>query len=123
MSHRTITAACLAVAFASATLAPTPAAAQARNAFDGTWSVRSTTQSGTCASRSFNISIEDGEISFGPFTATGGVGARGRVNASYAALGNSLNSQGRLTSSRGGGTWTSPTRNCSGRWSAQRAAA
>lgn len=122
MALKRITAACLAVGFVSATLASAPAAAQARGSYDGTWSVQSTTQSGACASRRFSVSIEEGEISFGPFTATGGVGERGRVSASYEALGNSLRSQGRLSPTRGGGTWTSTSRGCSGRWSAQRIA-
>ena len=119
MTRTKVTAASL--GFLVAGLAPAPASAQASNAFDGTWSVQSTTQRGACQPRRFNVSIEEGEISFGPFTANGGVGPRGRVSASYEALGRSLSAQGRLTPTRGGGTWTSASRGCSGRWSAQRA--
>ncbi len=113
-----MTALLSAAALAALTL-PTLAA----DSFDGKWAVELRTEKGSCdASRSATLGVQGGRIEEAGLvvSANGTVDARGHVSVSVSGGGDTMAARGVLARSAGSGTWTSPSRGCSGRWSANR---
>ena len=105
-------------------LLSTDAQAQVRR-FDGTWSVEVVTQQGDCdRAYRYSILIENGRARYGgpeAFQVTGQVQSSGAVTGSIARGNDRANVAGRLQGQAGAGTWTtSGSRNCSGRWTAEK---
>ena len=91
--------------------------------FDGKWSVRLTTISGSCdASLSTTVGVSGGRIAdAGMFLSThGSVDNSGHLAIRAAGGGYTLAASGKLAAQGGSGTWTSPSHQCSGRWVASR---
>jgi hypothetical protein len=115
-------------AIAAALLAtPLPLAAQsARSAgtFDGQWAVDVIVVRGTCEQGySFPVRVRGGSIVYAgqvDIKATGTVGRDGRVAARFTRAKETLSASGRLAARSGAGTWTAPSRDCSGRWEARK---
>jgi len=102
----------------------TEAQAQVRK-FDGTWSLEVVTEQGNCdRAYRYSILIENGRARYGgpeAFDVTGQVRSSGAVSGSIAHGTDRANVTGRLQGAYGTGTWTtSGTRNCSGRWNAEK---
>ena len=102
----------------------TEAQAQVRR-FDGTWSVEVITEQGNCdRAYRYSIVVENGAVRYGgqeAFAVTGQVQSSGAVTGSIARGENRANVTGRLQGELGSGTWTtSGSRNCSGRWNAEK---
>ena len=94
---------------------------QARTPYDGTWAVQITTRQGDCDQYNVPLRVADGRVTYAGadgYAASGQVDAQGRINGSLQALGQTVSARGRLTGSRGGGTWSGA--GCTGVWSAQR---
>ena len=109
--------------FGAAGLAASSFPAIAADSYDGTWSVELRTEKGSCdASRSARLGVQGGRIEEAGFvvSANGTVDARGRVSVNVSGGGDMLAAKGVLAKSAGSGTWASPSRGCSGRWSASR---
>ncbi|MBM6592545.1 hypothetical protein [Microvirga pudoricolor] len=101
-----------------------PALAQNR-AYDGTWSVEVVTQQGNCdRAYRYTIVVENGRARYGgpeAFDITGSVQPNGAVSAGIARGQDRANVSGRLSGTRGTGTWTtSGGRACSGQWNADK---
>ena len=93
--------------------------------FDGTWSVLIITQKGDCdAAYRYEIAVDGGRVSYpdGGFSVSGPVSGSGGVNVSIKRGDQGANASGRLSGSRGSGTWSgkSSTTACSGRWEASK---
>jgi hypothetical protein len=101
-----------------------PAASHAATTYDGGWSVEVITDKGSCdRAYRFPVRVENGRITYtgqAATTATGGVTGRGQVKARFVHGQDMLDATGRLFAERGAGSWTSPSRQCSGRWNAER---
>jgi hypothetical protein len=112
--------ACLGVA--SVAEAATKRGASPR-AFDGRWSVMVFTEQGVCdrASR-LSLGIRDGRIEMADSmaAATGRVDARGRVAVQVVNGADVLAASGSLGASSGSGAWRAPSKQCAGRWVAER---
>lgn len=112
----------LAVTLAIGLAATTPAFAQ--KTFDGAWSVLVVTTSGSCEQYRYAVKVAGGVISYagqeGGFSVAGGVKANGAVAATLTAGSQTLEARGRLTGTRGAGTWKAPARGCAGRWEADK---
>jgi len=112
--------------FATAGLALLGADAQAQvRKFDGTWSVEVVTEQGNCdRAYRYSILIENGRARDGgpeAFDVTGQVRSSGAVTGSISRGNNRADVNGRLQGAVGTGTWTaSGSRNCSGRWNAEK---
>jgi hypothetical protein len=99
------------------------ASASAAGSFDGQWSVQLTTQHGDCdPSYSWSVAVTDGRISdAGMFMqAAGAIDRRGRVQIRIIHGSDVVAASGRVSGEFARGAWLSPTRQCSGAWSAQR---
>lgn len=100
----------------------TPAVAQ--SAFDGSWSVQLRTESGPCdPAYRYPITIEGGQVRYAGtagFDVSGRVDAKGTVNVSVGSGQDRANAAGRLKGAAGTGKWTAPSRECSGRWRAEK---
>jgi hypothetical protein len=101
-----------------------PALAQA-NRFDGNWSVEVVTRQGACdQAYRYAVTIENGRARYsGPenFDISGRVQPNGSVSASISRGQDRANVTGRLSGTRGSGTWsTSGGRVCSGQWNADK---
>lgn len=107
-------------------IASGPAAAAPRSApsFDGQWAVDVIVLRGTCEEGySFPVRVARGNIVYAgqvDINATGRVGRDGRVTARFTRRGETLTASGRLSGSSGAGTWTAPSRSCTGRWQARK---
>ena len=90
--------------------------------FDGTYSVAITTERGNCEAASWSVAVNGGRIAdSGMFVQSAGyVDGRGRVILRVTHGSDILAAAGALNGETGGGTWQSPTRQCSGRWRAVR---
>ena len=111
----------LLAAAAVACLAPAPALAQG---VTGRYAVTLLTDTGACDARlSWSVGIVDGQIAeTGLFVrASGQVSARGQVALRVVKGAETLSASGHMTDQGGNGTWTSPSRDCSGRWLAAKA--
>jgi hypothetical protein len=108
----------------AAVLASGAAQAQAAK-FDGRWSVEVVTEKGECGVYRWPVIVERGRVRYGGpenFTVTGAVAANGRVSGAIVRGQDRAVVTGRLSDGQGGGTWTASgsSRNCSGRWNAER---
>ncbi|AMN42552.1 hypothetical protein [Rhodoplanes sp. Z2-YC6860] len=109
---------------ALAAVAATASFANAGTPYDGRWSLSITTTRGSCDTYNFPVDITNGHVSFpGLVKANGRVTGKGSVRVFVSAMGKSANGSGRLSASRGGGSWSgrSGDERCSGRWTAERA--
>lgn len=115
-------------AFALGALGPlgTPPTARAQASFDGTWSILIVTESGDCdRAYRYGVTIERGRILYdggAGVDLTGQVDRNGRVTATLRRGEQSASGSGRLSGSRGTGSWRgrSPTTQCAGYWEAER---
>lgn len=96
----------------------------ARTPFDGNWSVLVVTERGSCdRAYRYPVRIVDGRVLYageGSFTISGGVSRNGTVRVSIRRGNQSAQGSGRLAVNSGRGTWTSPSNDCAGEWSAER---
>ena len=100
-------------------------AAKAQSVFDGLWSVQIVAQAGPCGSGyvTYPVRITGGVLQNAgsrPFAISGRVDRRGAVSVSIATGADRADASGRLSGSSGSGRWASPTRGCSGYWTAAR---
>lgn len=108
--------------FGAATLAAISVPALAEN-FDGKWAVQMKTEKGSCdPAVSTTLGVQGGRIEEAGLiiSARGTVDARGQVSVQVSGGGDTMAARGVLARNAGSGTWTSPSRQCSGRWSASR---
>lgn len=98
--------------------------ADARSAFDGSWSLTIVTQRGACdATYYFQVNINNGIVSHPNLVRLRGrVAPNGAVRVSVAAGEKFASGSGRLNRSAGRGRWAghSGRDRCSGYWTAQR---
>jgi len=113
-----------AVCIAAAVFSTVPlAAASARTAYDGPWSLDFVTQRGDCDTYHFDVAIADGIVSHPNLVRFHGrVNAAGVVRASVAVQDKFASGSGRLTATAGRGTWSgySGSAKCSGVWTGRR---
>ena len=100
-------------------------AAKAQSAFDGLWSVQIVAQAGACGSGyvTYPVRIMRGVVQnagSASFAVVGRVDQRGVIRVSIASGADRANAAGRLSRTNGSGRWNSPTRGCSGYWTAVR---
>ena len=116
-----LTAIALAVSLGAATIPQAGAAPS----FDGSWSVKITAESGECSTRmTVPIEVSRGRIRYtGSYAATanGAVTDNGRLNVSFAHKDDVVTARGALKGGSGYGSWQSPSKRCSGTWTARRA--
>jgi hypothetical protein len=116
----------LALVATTIVLAGLPEPARAQSNFDGSWSILIVTDQGECdRAYRYGIRIASGQIVYdgeAGVTFTGNVQRNGRVTASVGRGQQSATASGRLSGSRGTGTWqgVSGTGTCGGRWEAER---
>ena len=112
--------ACLVVASGAEAAAKRSASPKA---FDGRWSVMVITEQGACdrASR-LSLGIRDGRIEMADAmaAAAGTVDKRGRVAVRVMSGGDVLAASGSLGAGSGSGKWHAPSKQCAGRWVAER---
>ena len=97
---------------------------QAAPSFDGKWTVSIAVENGACKGRTVPIQVADGRVRYaGAFRAeaTGRVSPKGALNVSFSRKGDVAHATGALAGAAGRGNWTSPTKDCSGTWSARKA--
>ncbi len=100
-------------------------AAKAQSGFDGLWNVQIVAQAGACGSGyvTYPVRITRGVVHNAgsrSFAISGRVDRRGVVRVSIASGADRANAAGRLSRVNGSGRWASPTRGCSGYWTAAR---
>jgi len=109
----------LAVFLGSALVAATAAPAFAQSPYDGLWSVKIVTKTGTCEpSTSSTLTVTDGKVSAAGSDVSGSIGREGLVRVSiHGAYAN-----GQLNGNAGSGKWNGASAGipCSGRWEASR---
>lgn len=94
--------------------------------YDGRWSIEVVTETGGCdRAYRYAILIENGTVRYGgreSFDVTGQVTNNGAVKGAIAHGQDRAEVVGRLDGANGTGTWTAKgtTRNCSGRWNAEK---
>jgi hypothetical protein len=102
----------------------TAQAAKAAPKFDGTWSVEVITDSGTCdRAYRWSLGVRNGrvtEMGDNVADASGTIDQRGRVAMRFVRGQDVLTAKGSVAADNGEGNWTSPSRQCSGRWRAER---
>ena len=112
--------ACLAVASGAEADTKRPASP---NAYDGRWSVMVITEQGACdrASR-LSLGISNGRIEMADAmaAAAGTVDKRGRVAVRVMQGADVLAASGSLGAGSGSGKWRAPSKQCAGRWVAER---
>jgi hypothetical protein len=110
-------------AVGAVSLASFACGAQAQSNSDGNWSVTMVTQKGGCdRAMSSSLRVQDGRIDEQSMFAriTGGINARGAVIIKVASGSDTIAASGTVVGVQARGSWSSPTRNCSGSWSALR---
>lgn len=120
MTARFFAAAAFAAALASG-------AAQAQTSkFDGRWSVEVITEQGEC-DRAYRwpVVVENGRARYGGpenFQLSGTIQPNGAISGTIARGQDRANVRGRLSGGAGAGSWTAQagSRNCSGRWNAEK---
>ncbi len=93
--------------------------------YDGQWAVHLVTLSGHCdRSLSWNVDVAANHIADNSmFVKTrGAVGPHGRVRLVLTHGSDRVSASGKLNGASGAGAWNSPSRACSGRWSARKQA-
>ncbi len=98
------------------------ATAQAKPAYDGTWSVLIVTERGACdRAYRYPVRITNGQVGYAgqaDFTVSGKVGPNGAVTVRVSRGSQSASGSGRLSSTGGSGTWSGGE--CSGTWTAEK---
>jgi hypothetical protein len=90
---------------------------------DGVWSVSLITQSGECdPSLASQIQIRDGRINENLLFAriVGNVNGNGAVSLQVVRGGHALSARGKVNGMRASGSWTAPSKNCMGSWTAEK---
>ena len=116
----------VALALGAGLVAAVPLTVSAKPAsFDGTWTVRLVTHSGSCEdSYSQTVAVENGQVraaSAGPTAISGGVGRNGEVALTIRRSIAQGDVSGRLNARSGSGSWSVAMLGCTGRWTASRA--
>jgi hypothetical protein len=103
-----------------------PSAALAGAAsYDGHWAVQLVTEKGNCdRSLSWDVGVASSRIADNGMLVqtSGAVDSQGRVTLQLTHGSDRLSASGKLTGGSGAGAWNSPTRECSGRWRAEKRA-
>jgi hypothetical protein len=125
MIRGTAAAILLVATFATAMLVPATHA-RAASRYDGAWSLVIYTRSGPCdQSYRFSGQIMNGAIVYdgGPVNVAGRVNSNGAAYVRVSSGSNYAVASGRLTTTRGAGTWRGRTSTgfCTGVWAATRA--
>lgn len=115
----------LAAGVAGLLLATTlPAHADNARRFDGSWSVRTSAEDGSCNKNyDFKLTVKGGKVAyagFWPVKATGGIGKLGGVRMTLAHGHHHVTATGLAEGDQASGDWTSPNPKCSGSWFAKR---
>ena len=103
-----------------------PQAQAQANRFDGNWSVEVVTEQGACdRAYRYPVIVQNGQARYGgpeSFNVNGQVRPNGAVSASISRGQDRANVTGQLSGNAGRGTWTasSTSRNCGGRWEAEK---
>jgi hypothetical protein len=124
MISHSIRAAMLAMGFAVAMSCAGPSAYAA--SFDGRWSVLVMTRSGSCdQAYRYGVTIVSGVVYYaggGPVSLTGRVSPSGNVTVRVSSGPQYAVGSGRLSASKGGGSWRGqgPNGSCAGVWTATR---
>jgi hypothetical protein len=99
--------------------------ASAGPAHDGTWSVRMTTEAGSCdASYSYSVAVTNGQVRHlqaagdAATMVNGEIGPDGNVNLAIRRSIAQASANGRLSEKSGSGTWRLNMLGCQGRWTA-----
>ena len=92
--------------------------------FDGRWSVEVITEKGTCdRAYRWSLGVRDGRITDvgdNIAQASGRIAPNGRVSVTLIRGSDRLMATGALDRQEGSGTWRAPSRQCEGRWRAER---
>ena len=101
------------------------AAAKVQPAYDELWSVQIVAQGDSCGSEAatYPVRMVGGVVQYAgnlSLAVSGRVNQRGVVRVRIAVGTDRANATGRLSGSNGSGRWVSPTRGCSGYWTAAR---
>ena len=98
--------------------------AQAAVTYDGRWQVTVSAEGESCPARyTVPIKVAGGRVSYNGFfnaQANGKVRNDGALIVTFAHRKDVVNAVGELTGARGTGEWRSPTRECSGTWTARK---
>lgn len=98
--------------------------AQAKPAYDGTWSVLIVTERGNCdRAYRYPVRISNGRVGYAgqaDFTVSGHVNPNGAVTVTVSRGKQSARGTGRLGAGGGGGSWRTGGGECSGTWTAER---
>ena len=115
------------LALALGSIPATIATVNARNVYDGAWSVLIVTNEGTCdRAYRYGVQIANGNVIYdsagGPITMQGRVTTAGAVKVVVQAGSQWASGTGRLRGSRGSGVWQGQGMggSCSGVWEAER---
>lgn len=112
------------VALACAVVAGTMSAAPATAApNDGRWAVTVVTEKGTCEVYRWEFAVANGRVTpIGDTVAraSGRIDPKGRVNVTFTRGSDTLSATGAVAGANGSGRWTSPSRQCNGRWTAEK---
>ena len=116
----------LSTTFFAASLAASSAAsslASTQSSNDGVWAVTMNTQQGECdRTVSSTIQVRNGHVDENGLFAriSGSVDDAGKVTLQVARGSDSISARGTVTGQQGQVSWSSPTRNCFGNWTAMR---
>ncbi len=104
---------------AGVSLAGAPAHAAS---YDGQWSVVVVTEQGSCDVYRWDLGVAGGKINERGIVAqaNGQVDRRGLVNVTFSRGSDQLAATGTLSGLDGSGRWSLPSRQCSGRWKAEK---
>lgn len=107
---------------ALATLAAVQTLPALASTYDGKWSVSVVTEKGSCDAYRWDLGIAGGRINERGLIAqaNGRVDQRGVVNVTFTRGSDQLAATGTLTDGDGSGRWDLPSRQCSGRWKAEK---
>ncbi len=100
------------------------APAQAKTAYDGTWSVLIVTQKGDCdRGYRYPVHISNGSVGYAgeaAFNVGGKVGPNGAISVTVSRGDKSAHGTGTLSGTAGSGFWKTGGGECSGTWTAER---
>ena len=118
--HRILLSACI----AAGTIGTAGVAHAASSTFDGRWQIAIAAKGKNCPTQySVPLHVADGQVSYrGVFaaSASGSIGPKGSVRVELSYKDDVVRATGLLGEALGNGSWTSPTRDCSGTWTARR---
>ncbi|MBX9740227.1 MAG: hypothetical protein K2X62_09155 [Beijerinckiaceae bacterium] len=90
---------------------------------DGRWAVTVVTEKGNCEVYRWEFAVANGRVTpigDAAARASGMIDPRGRVNVNFTRGSDTLSATGNVSGANGSGRWTSPSRQCNGRWSAEK---